>query len=265
MWLILLVSCVFFVAYLLLHYVLFLLASYPKDAAGIGHKLNQFERRQLIEWRPKKEDFLKHDDEHRTYDDVFGPYRSETDNYSTCVFPRLPFAHRYASDYLLLNLKDGMQLLDLGCGSGAAAEYFGRRRSVDITCVTNSSIQGEICRGKFQKFGGRLRVVVADFDELSLPDASFDAIYAFESIGYSKDLDAWLARCWRMLKPGGRLLIRSPGSLDFAAAKRIFGVSQRFSKIGATISLAPTSWCSSCASSYFTPSAIATCRSGPGA
>jgi hypothetical protein len=99
-WLILLVSCVFFVAYLLLHYVLFLLASYPKDAAGIGHKLNQFERRQLIEWRPKKEDFLKHDDEHRTYDDVFGPYRSETDNYSTCVFPRLPFAHRYASDYL---------------------------------------------------------------------------------------------------------------------------------------------------------------------
>jgi cyclopropane fatty-acyl-phospholipid synthase-like methyltransferase len=90
-----------------------------------------------------------------------------------------------------------MRLLDLGCGSGAAAEYFGRRRSADITCVTNSSIQGEIGRGKFQKFGGRLRVVLADFDDLSLPDASFDAIYAFESIGYSKDVDAWLSRCWR--------------------------------------------------------------------
>jgi SAM-dependent methyltransferase len=98
-----------------------------------------------------------------------------------------------------------MRLLDLGCGSGAAAEYFGRRRSVDITCVTNSSIQGEICRGKFQKFGGRLRVVVADFDDLSLPDASFDAIYAFESIGYSKDLDAWLSRCRRM-----RVVRRTP-------------------------------------------------------
>jgi hypothetical protein len=181
-WLVLLVSSGVFAAYLLLHYVLFLLASHPKDAAVIGHELNQFERRQLIEWQPKKEDFLKHDDEHRTYDDVFGPYRSETDNYSTCVFPRLPFTHRHASDYLLLKLKDGMRLLDLGCGSGAAAEYFGRRRSVDITCVTNSSIQGEICRGKFQKFDGRLRVVVADFDDLSLPDASFDAIYAFESI-----------------------------------------------------------------------------------
>ena len=39
-----------FAAYILLHYVLFLLASHPKDAAKIGHELNQFERRQLVEW-----------------------------------------------------------------------------------------------------------------------------------------------------------------------------------------------------------------------
>ena len=55
-----------------------------------------------------------------------------------------------------------------------------------------------------------------------MPDASFDRIYAFESIGYSKDVDAWLSRCWRMLKPGGRLLIRSPGSLDFCRREKDF-------------------------------------------
>ena len=211
-----------FATYILLHYVLFLLASHPKDAAKIGHELNQFERRQLVEWAPKPDDFLKHDDEHRTYDDVFGPYRSEHDNYSTCVFPRAPFTQRYASDYLLLNPKDGMRLLDLGCVSGAAADYFASRRNIDITCVTNSSVQGDICRSKFEKYGGRLRVMVADFDALSLPDGSFDAIFAFESIGYSKDVDAWLARCWRMLRPGGRLLIRSPGSLDFCRREKDF-------------------------------------------
>jgi SAM-dependent methyltransferase len=211
-----------FATYILLHYVLFLLASHPKDAAKIGHELNQFERRQLVEWAPKPDDFLKHDDEHRTYDDVFGPYRSEHDNYSTCVFPRAPFTQRYASDYLLLNPKDGMRLLDLGCGSGAAADYFASRRNIDITCVTNSSVQGDICRSKFEKYGGRLRVMVADFDALSLPDGSFEAIFAFESIGYSKDVDAWLARCWRMLRPGGRLLIRSPGSLDFCRREKDF-------------------------------------------
>lgn len=204
-----------FAAYNLLHYVLFYLATHPADASPIGHALNEFEQRQLVEWRPKTVDFLKHDDENRTYDDVFGPYRSEFDNYSTCVFPRLPFTAAYESDFILLDPRPGMHLLELGCGSGAAADYIASHADVRITCVTNSPVQGDICRRKFERFGGRVDVLVTDFDDLKLADGAYDAIYAFESIGYSKDIDAWLARCWRMLKPGGRLLIRSPGSLDF--------------------------------------------------
>lgn len=201
-------------AYNLLHYILFLLVTHPKDARHIGHKLNPFEQRQLVEWAPGAGDFLKHDDENRTYDDVFGPYRGEQDNYSSCVFPRAPFTHPYESDYWLLQPADGKRLLDLGCGSGAAAYYFASHSNVEIVCVTNSAVQADICRRKFARFGGRVSVVLSDFDRLDLAATSFDAIYAFESIGYTKDLDAWLARCWRWLKPGGRLLIRSPGSLD---------------------------------------------------
>ena len=203
-----------FVAYNLLHYVLFLLVTRPRDASNIGHRLNEFEERQLVEWTPKPNDFLKHDDENRTYDDVFGAYRDEQANYSTCIFPRWAFSCPYESEYLLLKPKDGMRLLDLGCGSGAAAEYLAGRCKIEIVCVTNSSVQADICRRKLARLGGRGQVIVADFDSLDLPSESFDAIYALESIGYSKDLDAWLAGCWRMLKPGGRLLIRSPGSLD---------------------------------------------------
>ena len=44
-----------------------------------------------------------------------------------------------------------MRLLDLGCGSGAAADYFASRRNIHITCVTNSSVQGDICQSKFEK------------------------------------------------------------------------------------------------------------------
>src|SRR6202047_3994675 len=61
-----------FVAYNVFHYILFLLVTQPKDACKIGHELNEFEQRQLIEWTPQPIDFLKHDDEKRTYDDVFG-------------------------------------------------------------------------------------------------------------------------------------------------------------------------------------------------
>ena len=203
-----------FVAYNLLHYVLFLLVTKPRDASKIGHQLNKFEQRQLVEWAPKPNDFLKHDDENRTYDDVFGTYRDEQANYSTCVFPRFPFSRPYEAEYALLKPADGMRLLDLGCGSGAAAEYLATRCNIEIVCVTNSSVQADICRRKFAGLGGRGRVIVADFDNLDLPSEHFDAIYSLESIGYTRDLDAWLARCWRMLRPGGRLLIRSPGSLD---------------------------------------------------
>jgi len=118
-----------FAAYNLFHYILYLLVIHPKDASNIGHALNAFEQRQLVEWTPKAEDFLKHDDEQRTYDDVFGPYRSEYDNYSTCVFPRAIFTHPYESDYALLKpVQQGMRFLDLGCGSGAAAGHCFRLR-----------------------------------------------------------------------------------------------------------------------------------------
>ena len=203
------------VVYNLFHYVLFLLVTHPKDASKIGHRLNKFEQRQLAEWTPRADDFLKHDDENRTYDDVFGAYRDEQANYSTCVFPRAAFTYPYEAECVLLKPRDGMRLLELGCGSGAAAFYLASRCNIEIVCVTNSSAQGDICRRKCAKFGERVRVIVTDFDILDLPSESFDAIYALESIGYTKDLDAWLARCWRMLKPGGRLMIRSPGSLDY--------------------------------------------------
>jgi SAM-dependent methyltransferase len=194
--------------------MLFFLVTHPRDAGDIGHALNEFEQRQLVEWTPKAEDFLKHDDENRTYNDVFGQYRGENDNYSTCVFPRAAFTRPYDAECVLLKPADGMRLLDLGCGSGAAADYLASRCSVEILCVTNSRAQADICQRKFEKFEGRVRVIVADFDDLDLPAESFDAIYALESIGYTKDLEAWLARCWQSLKPGGHLLIRSPGSLD---------------------------------------------------
>jgi SAM-dependent methyltransferase len=203
-----------FVAYNLFHYVLFLLVTHPKNASKIGHELNPFEQRQLIEWTPQSIDFFKHDDENRTYDDVFGTYRDEQANYSTCVFPRFAFSHPYEAELVLLKLKDGMRVLDLGCGSGAAAYYLASPSNIEIVCVTNSPVQAEICRRKFAKLGGRGQVIVTDFDSLDLPNESFDAIYSLESVGYTKNLDAWLERCWRMLKPGGRLLIRSPGSLD---------------------------------------------------
>ena len=55
---------------------------------------------------------------------------------------------------VLLKPKDAMRLLDLGCGSGAAADYLASRRNIEILCVTNSSVQADICRRKFASLLG---------------------------------------------------------------------------------------------------------------
>ena len=62
-----------------------------------------------------------------------------------------------------------MRLLDLGCGSGAAAYYLASRRDIEIVCVTNSSVQADICQRKLAKLDGRGQVIVTDFDSLDLP------------------------------------------------------------------------------------------------
>lgn len=108
-----------FVAYNVFHYILFLLVTHPRRASKIGHRLNEFEQRQLVEWTPRADDCLKHDDEHRTYDDVFGAYRDEHANYSTCIFPRAVFGSPYEAELILLKPKDGMRL-PVRCSSAMA-------------------------------------------------------------------------------------------------------------------------------------------------
>ena len=69
-----------FAAYNLFHYMLFFLVTHPRDAGDIGHALNEPEQRQLIEWTPKAEDFLKHDDEKSHVRRGVWSYRGEDDN-----------------------------------------------------------------------------------------------------------------------------------------------------------------------------------------
>jgi SAM-dependent methyltransferase len=106
-----------------------------------------------------------------------------------------------------------MRLLDLGCGSGAAADYLASRCSVEILCVTNSRAQADICQRKFEKFEGRVRAFVADFDDLDLPAESF---VPSMRLNRSATRKTWRLG-WHVAgnhSSRADLLIRSPGSLD---------------------------------------------------
>ena len=95
-------------------------------------------------------------------------------------------------------LPKGAHILDLGCGSGRDSLCF-LQQGFQVTAVDGSE--------ELAKFAGELigqGVVVADFKDLELPKASFDAIWASASLlhVHSEALPGILAKVIDLAKPG---------------------------------------------------------------
>ena len=108
-----------------------------------------------------------------------------------------------------LSIKSGDRVLDAGCGFGEAACFMAKTYGCQVTGVTISPTQvrkaQEIVRQR--NFGDRVSVFLADYTKTSLPDGSFDAIYAIETIVHLSDKTDFYLEAYRLLAPGGRLVV----------------------------------------------------------
>src|ERR1700743_3811606 len=111
---------------------------------------------------------------------------------------------RSGYDYALqqLSLSPGMQLLDVGCGSGIfcslAVETGANIAGFDATGTLIEIARERVPGGNFQ---------TGDMEALPFPDASFDIVTGFNSFQYAASVPNALAEARRVLKPGGRLLL----------------------------------------------------------
>jgi 2-polyprenyl-3-methyl-5-hydroxy-6-metoxy-1,4-benzoquinol methylase len=68
-----------------------------------------------------------------------------------------------------------------------------------------------------------IRVTFADLSErLPFDDASFEYLSCLEGIEHLEDQFAFVRECWRVLRPGGRVLISTPNILGLASRWRFF-------------------------------------------
>jgi arsenite methyltransferase len=107
-----------------------------------------------------------------------------------------------------LDLRTGERVLEVGCGGGyytyEAARFVGptgRVCAIDISADQSAAAQ-ERC-AEFAWVECR----TADVAAPPYGDAEFDAVFAVQVLEYLPDLDAGLRHIYRMLRPGGRLVI----------------------------------------------------------
>jgi tocopherol O-methyltransferase len=111
------------------------------------------------------------------------------------------------------NVTQASDILDSGCGIGGSSLELATRFKARVTGITLSSLQANRARERAAKAGltGEeapcARFEVADALDTPFPDQSFDFIWSMESGEHMPDKVAWLQECYRLLKPGGKLLM----------------------------------------------------------
>lgn len=99
-------------------------------------------------------------------------------------------------------------LLDVGCGGGQAAIRMKERYPhLDLTGIDLSEWMIARARQRAHNREYVIRFEVANALALPFPDASFDVVYSFGSAKHWPDALKGFGECWRVLKPGGELLV----------------------------------------------------------
>lgn len=136
--------------------------------------------------------------------DKFGPY-----------FESLDTAQLRKMEYIVnaLGVKPGMKALDIGCGWGRFVEYLAQK-GAEVTGVVAATDLSNYARRLSKHHGDKVRIIDKNFfDDLGLPEKSFDVISAVEMSEHAgvANFNKFLLKVKSLLKDNGTFYIQCSG------------------------------------------------------
>ncbi|MBC7882150.1 MAG: methyltransferase domain-containing protein [Anaerolineae bacterium] len=106
------------------------------------------------------------------------------------------------------DVKQPTAILDAGCGIGGSSLYLAQRYGATVEGITLSPVQCARAQARAQSAGLSSTVGFQVCDALDMPfaDEQFDLVWSLESGEHMSDKAEFLRQCFRVLKPGGKLI-----------------------------------------------------------
>jgi len=100
-------------------------------------------------------------------------------------------------------------ILDVGCGIGGSSLYLAEKFDARVTGITLSPVQAARATERAEKanLSASSQFLVADAQATPFADDSFDLVWSLESGEHMPDKTKFLQECYRVLKPGGKLIM----------------------------------------------------------
>ena len=109
-------------------------------------------------------------------------------------------------------------VLDAGCGVGGSSIFLASMLGCRVTGITLSERQAEQAtnNAKQKEISDLVDFKAMNYCATDFPDASFDVVWGCESICYADSKEQFIKEAYRLLKPGGRLVVADGFVSDFA-------------------------------------------------
>lgn len=103
----------------------------------------------------------------------------------------------------------GVHVLDAGCGVGGSTTWLAKNKQATVVGITLSNKQAKRGNNRIQDLGlgNHARIDVQDYTQTNFPSESFDVVWAIESVCHAQDKNSFIREAYRLLKPGGRLIL----------------------------------------------------------